>query len=219
LKNKAIVPRIVKVIHDSLPDTDGLLSGELTPQKIREIAASTPRGERRIISIDSLSMDYVPDLNDPVWPKNLVEAEPPLNDFTNQDIPGILIKIVCTTPNQNGAAFIREAFINPLRTQGRVPGMGFYVDRVHLVRGEKYAPRSAGPRGGRRTTPPAGRAPTPGATTPLDLDPITNEPMTEDWEFEIYMDAVLNDYADVGKTPSEKSGRNPSKGRDDGGGD
>jgi hypothetical protein len=95
-----------------------------------------------------------------------------------------------------------------LRSNGRKPGQGFYLDRVILFDGyqistrEPTGPSSApsvpgfgGPRG-RGFAPPPGGAP-PGVVSAVDSrgrDPVTNEPMDQDWRFVLWVDAIPQDF-------------------------
>jgi hypothetical protein len=92
--------------------------------------------------------------------------------------------------------------------------MGFYFDRVYLVSGEKLeakaaASGAAGPGGkpGPGHKPPVSKPPRPGSgggpksggalSEAALIDPVTHESIINDWEFEIWVDAIMQDYEEV----------------------
>jgi hypothetical protein len=103
----------------------------------------------------------------------------------------IKLEITCRTPNEGGAKFISETFMNALRKNGRQPGTGFYFDRVYLWEGAKVESKSA-PRIGRGVS---GTGTVDLANLrPEDVDPVTLEPAIDDWRFVIWVDAIMEDY-------------------------
>ncbi|MFQ5589780.1 MAG: type IV pilus assembly protein PilM [Phycisphaerae bacterium] len=210
-RNKAVIPRIFQLIHDSLPaPEDGLARAATEEEFAKALAEAPPRGQRQHVVLDSLSLQFESDLNSYFW-QPIGESEPPIND-PSEPLPGIKIEIECTTPNVEGPKFIREAFMDRLRENGRQANMGFYVDRVYLIDGAKLevpgqgsTARTSGT--GPRTLPvtiPVRRGPgvagtqpamTPTATVdPNSLDPLTNEPIKDDWRFVIWADVILEDF-------------------------
>jgi hypothetical protein len=91
-----------------------------------------------------------------------------------------------------------------LRRNGRRADTGFYFDRVYLNFGGKIevrgGSRRGGGTGGRGRTFGGGSRTDSSPTTvgsevyPENLDPLTNEPIENDWEFEIWADVVLEPY-------------------------
>ena len=147
-------------------------------------------------------MHYEPDVNSYEW-QSLVPVPEPIND-PESALPAVKIEINCRTPNKEGSKFAAEEFMDVLRRNGRRPDTGFYFDRVYLNFGGKVevkgGSRRAGGTGGRgRTFGAGGRTDSPATSAgseayPEDLDPLTNEPIENDWEFEIWADVVLEDY-------------------------
>lgn len=183
---KRKVPAIVKAIHDSVPAPVGPFDGADTPEKIAAAAAAVPRAERREVRIESLNMQFVPDVNDPVWAKSLVDV-PPRVSRDDEYVPGFKIELVCSTPNAGGLKFIDTAFLAALRTNGRKPGTGFFIDRAWVIEGQK---------GGGKV----GRTPGRGSSTESEtgstgnLDPITAESVDNDWQFKLWIDVVMRDF-------------------------
>jgi len=220
-QNKRLIPKVLQVIHESIPRPDGPLSQAQTPAQIREAIATIPRGDRKVAFIDSLEMQYEADLRLQGWEPSLVDVEPALNDLeSDKDLPGLLVKIACTTPNQVGINYIADAFADPLRRNGRRPDLGFYFDRVHVISGHRYEPE----RGQRGTSASRPSAPTaqprpasggrglPGGPSPKGqpggsiasrpggaptLDVLTDEPIDQDWQFEIWVEVILGEMPDA----------------------
>ena len=200
-QNKSLVPKILQVIHESIPLPEGPLGQASTPAVMRELITSgriPPRAERNLVFIDSLSMQFEPDLN-LLELESLVDVEPRVADEEGE-LPGFGIRITCRTPNEGGVKFIDDTFMAVLRKNGRRPGTGFYFDRVWIISGSKVGAATEGPAGfggrGSGSFRPGGLTPS-GATDdlePQDRDVVTDEPVLNDWEFEIWVDAVLQDY-------------------------
>ena len=222
LRQKTMIPAIFQVIHESLPVPEVALRQGATAKEMIDAMTKVPRGERQQVFIQSLSMDYMLDVDDPPWLSSLVGVEQPIHDFESGDaFEGILIKIICRTPNQNAVGFINKHFLEPLRRNGRRPGAGFYFDRVYLLRGEKVQASRVGQAGaamwgskgrggaGGRGTPFSGGASRQGgrmiARDPAILDPLTDESVLDDMEFEIWVDAFMEDYENV--APAEEDAK------------
>ncbi|MEK6674870.1 MAG: type IV pilus assembly protein PilM [Planctomycetota bacterium] len=220
---RGLVPQIVRAIHEALPIPEGALATATNQAQVLEAIGSAPRADRRQVHIQAMVMDYVQDLNNPIWPSSLADAEEPINDFKGgKVVPGILIKIVCTTPNQGRTKFLEEAFLSVLRKNSRKPGLGFYFDRTWIIRGNAWEggkptipgtglrsggqpPKlSGGTKGGRSGGSGASSA---GVGSEEELDPLTNEPIDGDFQFEVWIDAVLSEYSEGG----EKEAPEPPK--------
>ncbi len=228
MENRTVVPRILKVLHESLPSPGEAIAKARDQESLAAAVAAVPRGQRSQAFITGLNMDFVPDLNNPVWPTSLVDAEPPLNDF-QREISGLLIKMTVVTPNQDGAKFVDGSFIKTLREKGRQPGMGFYLDRVWIIKGEKVEVKgtpggaaaaakggSGGRGGGGRGGAGAGGAkPAVQASNPLSLDPATFESIENDWHLDIWIDVVFGDIESakqaVADPPKPKPTSKPDK--------
>jgi type IV pilus assembly protein PilM len=190
-ENKVIIPRIVRMIHDSVPPSAALSSGAPAPgPSDAPSAGMARRDQRREVYIQELEMMFEPDTNVlTVWQYNLVgkDAETAFHDDLNEVLPGIFILIRCRTPNSGGAEFIHDTFMETLRKAGRQPDLGFYINRLYLVDGIQLSAEQADRRGtrGSRTpsrpsrdrgiTPPAARLPglpLPGASQEAGAGPV-----------------------------------------------
>ena len=202
-QNKTVIAKLLSVIHQAVPQPEGALAEADTP---REWAAAweadgTPRNERNLVFIKSLNIFYYADTHwGGDWTVNITsstDAVYPYNPDSAEALPGLVCNVTCSTPNQGGSRFIEEAFMERLRQAGRQPGTGFFINRVHLLQGRR-ALIGSGPSG----TSTAGFAGTgAGVEAPPDaasLDPITNESMEDDWEFDIVFDVILEDYPEAG---------------------
>ena len=192
-KNKAVIPKILRVVHDSLPVPDGPLAEADTHEEVLAAlaAGAPPRKQRKLIHIDSLDLQLEPNLHEYAEWTSVITVPEPINNDLNAPLEGFWLKIICTTPNEGAAQFVADNFLKPLRENGRKPGLGFYVDRTVVYTGGKLEPKgAAGSRFGGRAAP--------GAQTEI-LDPITNEPMDNDWQFEIHADIILGEMPDIGE--------------------
>ncbi len=207
-ENKRTVPRILDIIHNSVPLETGELAKAQTPEEIRAIVASgkaPPRGERKHILITGIDMSFEPNIRAYDW-TSVIAVPDPINSHSideEDDLPGILVKIFCQTPNAEGAAYVRDSLVANLRNKGRVPGTGFYIDHLILLSGEKViddAPAvGRGGRGGGRRSQPTG------AVLPQSRDPITDEPIETDWKFEVWASVILDEMPDLdNEVPEEE---------------
>jgi type IV pilus assembly protein PilM len=224
--HKPMILKILQTLHESLPVPEGPLAQATTPKAVLEAitgGAAPPRGQRKQVFIASLDTQFEPDLRQVNW-KSMIEVPPPINDHdpdAGVELPGIFIKITCTTPNEGGLKFINEDFIKKLRENGRKAGMGFYIDNVVPVEGGKIeaagGPGAATPGAGRTgpTRGGAGRAgtsATPGAVGhPERIDVVTFEPTDNDWWFEIRADAILQDFSEAGEKKEKAPPPKPPK--------
>ncbi len=219
--HKGVILDILGLVHSSVPKPDGSIGSASTPAEVQAaIASAPPRAQRKQVFIESLDMLYDPDLRQFNW-ESRIEVEPPINSHDRDvgaELPGILLKISCTTPNEGGMKFIKENFMDVLRKNGRKPGTGFYVDNLALVEGGKLdaGPTTPKPGAARPATsrgnvkPPTGaQSPVVVATSPERMDLITNEPTDGDWRFEVWADVILDDFAGAGE---KKEAPPPPKG-------
>jgi len=207
--NKTLVPRLFEVIHQSLPRPDGPLGAAQTQEAVlAALSSAPPRGQRTQVFLDSVHMQFEPNLNAFDWPQSLQPAPPRIKDSPDEVLPGFEIKIKCRTPHERGPQFIDAGFMTPLRETGRKPGRGFFFDRVYLIDGGKVP--SSSDEGGAKPKPGLGgfgvsATAQPPATTlsALDRDPITNEPVVNDWRFEIWIDVILEDFPEASSEGEE----------------
>lgn len=206
-----MIPKILQVVHESVPAPEDDLARATTPaEALAALASAPPREERREVWLKRLHMQYLPDVNETeIW-ESIVDVPEPIND-PDAPLEAIKLEITCVTPYKDGAKFISETFMNALRENGRRPGRGFYIDRVILFEGVKVeVSASAAPTGAGTTAPMlfggrgrAGATPAaqPGVVSglpPESLDPLTNEPIENDWQFVIWADVVLEEPPEQG---------------------
>ncbi len=208
-EQKLVVPELVRVIHEAVPHATGPLGEAQTPQDVvKAIGGGPPRAEREQVWIESVDLSYEPELGKFVWNSGKVDMPAPINKY-DPDTPltGFYVKIVCRSPNALGTTFIRDKFMLPLREKGRTASKHFYIDQVMLFEANKVtaAPTGAGKTGPSRgarggTTPAAGATGIASSVAASSMDPITLEPTTNDWRFEVWASVI------VGEMPAEGEG-------------
>ena len=201
-RNKTVVPSLLQVIHESVPREDDVMARAESPAAAAALVSSLPaRPERKDVDMESIDIAYEPDLRLFRW-ESVINVPPPINNHdpdTGQELPGLLVKMICTSPNAGGAAFIRDSFMDTLRKKGRQPGSGFYVDQVILLEGGRWEPDSGtgtGPRPaavGGRTGARGGARPEAGGD-PRMIDAVTQESREGDWRFEVWADVILEEF-------------------------
>lgn len=203
-ENKRLIPNILDVIHDSVPQASGELATAQTQEEVRAAIASgsaPPRGQRRQVVLTGVDMSFEPNIRAYDW-TSVIAVPDPINSHSideSDDLPGILVKILCQTPNAGGAAYVRDSFVKNLREKGRVGETGFYFDHMILLSGEKVVTSNA-PTPGRGSGRGAARFGQPTGIPPQSRDPITDEPMETDWKFEIWASVILDDLSDLEET-------------------
>lgn len=205
-QNKTVIPDIFEIVHQSVPRSS-MFADVTGPDDLRaKLTAAPARSKRKDVVIDGIDTHFEPNLSLFDFTSYVAEP-PPLNEYdvdSSSELPGILIKIKCRSGNDGTIEFIAKEFMDPLRANGRRPERGFYFDRVVLIKGEKYGSarntrlrgRGGAQRGGDRAS----------AIKPQDLDPVTLEPMTDDWRFEIWVTVILEDYPGGGEEEGDGDG-------------
>jgi len=225
-ENKAVVPKILQTIHDSLPKLAGPLGQARTQAEVLTAIANdpTPRNQREVVFIESINMQYEQDLNYSRagdWQENMIEAdnEDVVYEDFDIELPGFFVHIVCTSPHEGGAEAIHDSFMKNLKDNGRRSETGFFINRVFLVEGKKIGAGgvSVSSRRGSRSSSPFSRAgglrgtvrePEAGGLTAEGfdqydasvanrMDPVTNEDSGQDWRFEIVLDVILEDMPEM----------------------
>lgn len=221
LEHRWLVPDIMAMIHRAVPHFDNPLSRAGSAEEARAALEQirTPRAERKQIVIEAVNMDYFPDLNTVAdlinVPPSLADAEDIVHGISEEEIqavlPGFYITITCRSPYKEAEKLVRDTFMKQLRADGRKPGTGYYIDKVYLITGIRLSAAGAQALGeGRRsrgTPSPVNIGPsftdeimkaTAGdeynPTQASMMDPITDEPMLNDWRFTIVASAVVRDY-------------------------
>ncbi|MFQ5461470.1 MAG: type IV pilus assembly protein PilM [Phycisphaerae bacterium] len=219
--NKAMVPRILSVIHDSVPRAPGPLGEAEDPVAYTEAVASLglERGRREQLFIETIDIQYAQDVNEAIWPDALISAAEPIND-PEAETPGFKIRLLCTTPHHEGRNFVGDTLLANLIKNGRRAGQGFYIDRANIVYGGRYDPEEPVPGGipdwyssGEMIRGRTGSAKRPAGVAKdyFKQDPLTNEPLGQDWRFEIWIDVICEDFMEP-----ERDGGQDGGGREDG---
>ncbi len=197
-RNKAVWPKILAAIHDALPVPQAALASAQGP---REYAAAIKadrsgdlvRGRREEVFINWLQavyhedVDQVDDLYDVFLKDNLDVVE----DAGDEPKPGFVVTLRCRTPNSRAYRFVADQFRAALKTGGRQPGKGFYINRIAITRGRILGDQDDQPPSGRGRR--GGRSERRKTVKVMKYDPVTDEPMDQDWVFEMKFDVVLAD--------------------------
>lgn len=159
--NKAVLPRILQIVHDALPMPDSLLETRSPEEYAAAFKALGPRSGREVVYVESVQIDYIDDLSLPDYEAEFqdVSNTPPESLLTPGSGPakGFLVTMQCRTPMSRAPLFVRDHFQNALREVGRRPGMGLYVNRVALTNVQEVGrPKDSG---GGGTAPRAPRTP------------------------------------------------------------
>ncbi|MCH7992977.1 MAG: type IV pilus assembly protein PilM [Planctomycetes bacterium] len=199
-ETKGIVATILYAIHESIPARDEAFSTVNSQAEVLQAIADgrfPPRNQRKQVTVESINLQFEPDLNLLEIPESRIESGERISD-DKSELPGFTIRIICRTPNEGGAGFVDEVFLKPLRENGRRAEKGFFFDRVYLIAGNKLRAGGAAPpmARGAFAAPGASVRSTAGAITAdaKNFDAVTLESNQDDWEFELWVDAILEDY-------------------------
>lgn len=224
LDNRAVWLKILAAIHGALPEPEGEIGAAAdTEEYVAAIKASnTPRQARREIFVDSFQSEYKANVDDVVFADDWVGSSlTQVPNDTGEPRPGFVVTLRCRTPNRDKGLFVKDTFAKEIQkdTLGRKPGAGFYVNRVGVTGAE--AATTSGTSTGRTTTRSRGRGRGRGTggeedttTVVVDttVDPLTGEPVTDDWSFVITLDVVLNDLPEKPEEPQDLSGGGQEQG-------
>lgn len=220
-QNKILITQLLGVIHAAVPKPEGALADATTPQAWAQAWAAdeTPRDQRNFVFLKSLDIRYYADTHwGGDWAINITSSTDAVYPFDPEtadapSLPGLVCEVTCSTPNQGGSRFIENVFMERLRQVGRQPGMGFFINRVHLL--EARRAEIGGGLGSSGTSMAfMGSKPGLSASAPVNaasLDPITNDSMEDDWEFDIIFDVIFEDYpeAESEEEYEEEAGEQP----------
>ncbi|MCK4659039.1 MAG: type IV pilus assembly protein PilM [Phycisphaerae bacterium] len=215
--NKSVWFKILNVFHAALPKPQEELAKAKGPEEYRSAIESATdghleRGKRRRIFVEGFHARYEPNLDDEAVTEGLNDllkdfsGESDVLEIEGEDRYGFMIRLECRTPNVDRVAFVK-AFKERLLRLGRMPGQGFYINRIWLTEGEVLAPGTSAPgeRSSPRTSRPRGRSrrgrtgKAPSAQSREQqradqiIDPVTDEAMNGDWVFKLVFDVVLED--------------------------
>jgi type IV pilus assembly protein PilM len=191
-QDRAKLLKIIAAVHEALPKQEGALGEAATASAYMAAMKDAPkRGERNQVFIDRFDQEYLANLDEQQladeWVRNRIA---PITIEGGEARPGFRLTLHCRTPNGNKGIFVRDSFLKNLAETGRRPKQGFYISRVGMI-----ASAETGPRGGASTGGGWGDKTGTTGTAPVDtnLDPLTREPIKDDWVFTIQCDVVLKD--------------------------
>ncbi|MCH7527599.1 MAG: type IV pilus assembly protein PilM [Planctomycetes bacterium] len=210
-RNKAVWPRILAAIHAALPELPPELADVETADDYlaavrKNSTGKLARRKRPELFIKEFSATYFEevdqvDLLDMITGDSGEDVLKPAKDGPQN---GFLVSLLCRTPNERQIRFVTD-FMRALRTQGRQPEQGFYINRVVMIDGWAFTEKPKGGgrppgRGGRggsggkgRSRGGGGQPSSPPATGNKLYDPVTDESMKDDWFFRLQLDVVLAD--------------------------
>ena len=219
LGHRRVVIDVLGMIHGAVPVIDTPLgrAGTAEEAQVALAAGAAQRDERKRIFIESINMDYTPDLNLVIdlisVPPAVEDAEDvvhalPAGEVDDEVLPGFFITIDCRSTYKDAERLVRDSFMKNLRVAGRQPGTGFYVDKVFLITGMRLGKAGASVAGdGRRSRGDISRrgADEYDSATARMMDPVTNESVKDDWRFTIVASVILEDYGPLEELPGEGS--------------
>ncbi len=231
--NKKIWFDILKVVHEALPKPHEELAQAIGPEAYRTAAEQVARDQRTRIYLERFRARFYVNLDDEQVTGKFedLSGETDLKEIEadeDEERYGFLIQLKCRTPHKDRVAFVTREFTEKLRTQGRVPDQGFYINRIWLTKGKPLGATASGPgqskapkrqprrgsrRGGRTGQPPPGKPQDQQAVEDI-IDPVTEEVMNEDYEFDMVFDVVL---ADLPESALEKETTEGEEGDETGG--
>ncbi|UCD28551.1 MAG: type IV pilus assembly protein PilM [Planctomycetota bacterium] len=217
-KNKSIWPKILHLIHTSLPPLDPKLKEamDIGPESYKELVQSDKkyqRGKRKIIFIDKIDAAYAPDVAASYEEikgqlAGLGSGSSRIRSQTvdeSQLLPGFIITITGQTPYEDNCKFLNDTFVRNLN-EASIEGVYFEsadMPRCYLLNSADQGSTIIGSgRTGRHSTPRIGRhargsgefgAFSRTETVDSDKDVITGEPLVNDYEFVIVLKAILGD--------------------------
>lgn len=226
-QKKAIFPRILAAIHQALPGADDPIASAASVEEYVRLVREgqiPPREQRKSISIREIKVNYVNDIQYVRFP-NPKETKPQV-DYGEDKIPGFFIEIYCTTAHQDRDDFVEREFLARLRKLGFTPGTGFIFNRVYLGERNAVTPVKASP--GSTGAGAAGQPekdPLRGEHPPQVgfVDILTGEARDGEWEYRIFMDAIIEDAGQYLETEGEEgegeqeASEGAAEGEDDGG--
>jgi hypothetical protein len=220
--NEAVWPQILLMIHRALPKPDAEMKDALEkgPEAVKKLVQGNPkyeRGKRDEIYILNLISEYSPDVMTAFKDPGLDRAAgtpgtPGMSAMgtaggadssapVQAGLPGFLVRFEIRSPNQGQFEYINRNFLSKLRAAAE-PGVAYIAD----VRAPKRAQvkdggvsdtsragigRARGISGGVGAL--GGGIGTAIMTAETVEDPVTGEPMRDDWEYAGSMAVVLGD--------------------------
>ncbi len=219
---KPVWPKILKMVHAALPPLDPEIARAFNegPNAFKALVASDPtkhaRENRKQIFIQEFKAEYSADVD-----ATLKEKRNPTGASSSLDMgampgaqptdvptgpttvprPGFVVTLVCQTPYAGGDLqgalnFIQKVFMAKLNQEGQKE-KGLYIDSICYL-GSPVSLRDAQSRVGSSASVTWGAAKRLTAATPAAAfeewkDPVTDEQMSKDWQFELAFVVVLGE--------------------------
>ncbi|MCH7814632.1 MAG: hypothetical protein IID40_11500, partial [Planctomycetes bacterium] len=134
-RNRVVMLRLLDLIHQALPEPAAPLAEATTPAEYLAAARQGPnRRSRNQVFIESVRIDYDPDVNEINLPDVSGLPVDELELDAGLSTEGFIVTLKCRTPNRAGVKFVSDVFMPRLRELGRRPATGLCVNRVVLTR-------------------------------------------------------------------------------------
>ncbi|MEZ6082812.1 MAG: type IV pilus assembly protein PilM [Phycisphaerae bacterium] len=202
LANRTVWIKILSAIHAALPDpVDELKSATNAEEYVNAIkSAGLSRDKRNEIFIESFESKFAADVDavDVIKGDYSEESTKTYEKKGGENRPGFIITLQGYAPHKKGSGpdaqekglFVNNSFVRSLRKTGRVPGQGFFINRIGLTVAQEKAGSTGRGREGRGR---GGGTPPPAQGGPKPTDPITGELADDDYHFQIVIEVVLTD--------------------------
>lgn len=200
LENRAVWLRILSTVHGALPALPESLAAATDAASYRAAiesgGAELKRDKRPEIFIDSFKPVFLDNVDQEPIADEWGGVRDEIPNADNQPRPGFVITLDCRTPHSDKGLFVRNSYVSRLLELGRQPGQGFYVNRIGITQGQASSPGAGagtGSGGGRRWGDRDTGQPPPSGEQGPARDPVTGEPVADDYAFQIKLDVVLAD--------------------------
>ena len=210
LSKKRIVPGIIAIIHQALPQPEAELAAAQSGEALKSLIAANPakfqRNKRKQFIIESLSLDFEPDVDN----AQLVRAggfqqQPTEGGPAAGGNPGFVARMQTRIPfgatQSEVLDLITREFYERLRTLAQQPGLDFHiplkdppdVSKAWMNRQLQVQRASGSTGGGGGGYFGAQQGGTPAPQDASGKDPVTGEPNTSDWMVELAVKFKLGD--------------------------
>lgn len=210
LAKKRVIPGIIALLHQAIPQPDPALAAAKTPEEFRRLVQSDPakysRTRRKQIFIDGLTIDYVPNIESISLLGPSARAPGFATESGASEAPGFLVHVQARVPygslQSEISAFMTDDFFAKVRELAAQPGLGFHMPREETVDPSKtyidpdrtYARvQDTGWTGPGAPAGPSRPGGTGGAESGPPTDPVTGEPIATDWRVEFDLKFKLGD--------------------------
>lgn len=229
--HKPVWPQILHLVHAALPKPDAEVLRATTegPQAFKSLILSDPvkyaRDKRQQVFIEQFKTEYTKDVDATMKAKResgtlgggmtgggMIGGGPMMTPGSfgsgtpaaspSAARPGFVVTMVCQTPYAGGdlkgvLSFIQKVLMENLKSEGQ-KGKGLYFDSIGYL-GSPVALRDARTQTGTGTAF-GGAVRSAGAVEDMK-DPVTEELMSRDWQFQVLFAVVLGDKPPAGAAP------------------